>query len=73
MQKADLTGSGRTTALMAQSTGEDTTTTASGTVSGGGTALMAHWRGESTGTTVSKRGLLCGGILRVELQIRRII
>ena len=49
MQKADATGSGKTT------------------------TQMAHWGGEATSTTGSGRGLLCGGTLRAELQIRRII
>jgi hypothetical protein len=73
MQKADATGSGKTTAQMAHSGGEDTTTTARGTGSGSGTTQMAHWDGEATTTTASKRGLLCGGTLRGDALKRRII
>jgi hypothetical protein len=73
MQKADLTGYGSTTALMAHSSGEPITTTARGTGPGRTTAPMAHWGGGPTGTTGSGRVLIHGGTLRAELHGRRII
>ncbi len=51
MQKADLTGYGRTTGPMANWSGESTTITARGTGTGNGTGAMAHWSGDITSTT----------------------
>ena len=73
MQKTDATESGSTTTQMAHWCGEDTTTTADATESGRTTGAMAHWGGEATSTTGSGRGLLRGGTLRAELQLRSII
>jgi hypothetical protein len=73
MQKADTTGSGKTTTPMAHCGGKPIGTTARVTGSGSGTALMAHCGGEPNGTTGSGKDLIRRMIVKAELSISVII